>query len=113
MGEFESSHVGVVFGLWHGGSSYSVGTVDEDVEQFPDLDTAKAEFMTRFASGRCNTFYYLSENADERQGLDTPAVDAACEMLLWYADPRGVQDPYPDALMRLGLDCEHALVEQC
>lgn len=107
-----------VYGLWWGGASYSVGYVPDigeessSVEKFPDLATAKAEFLTRYASGRRNTWYYVSNPEDDR-GSDTPAVGEDCEMQLWHSDPRGSDDPYPDAVMRLGLDREHALVEHC
>jgi hypothetical protein len=88
-----------VYALWHGGSSYSQGELDQDLEVFDSITAAKAEFETRYRSGRYNTFTY----ADGRSNRDdTPAVDESASMFVYLADPRGDSDPYPDRLIEIG-----------
>jgi len=73
-----------VWALWHGGASYAVGTVDRDCEEFDSLRAAKR---------------VLEARADFDPHY--PCVDES-SMLIWFSDPRGVQDPYPDRELTIG-----------
>jgi hypothetical protein len=70
--------------LWHGGASYSPGYVDDDTEAFPSLAAAKREVNSR-ASG--DPFY--------------PGVSGDSAWV-WFYDPRGELDPYPDLILERG-----------
>lgn len=71
--------------LWHGGPSYVVGTVDEDVETFDSLRDAKRAFSYRA----------------ERRDPYYPCVEDS-SALVWRTDPRGKRDPYPDLELVMG-----------
>lgn len=74
---------GPVWYLWHGGSSYGPGYVDEHTETADSVADVIDELDSRFW------------NRDGR----TPAVDETSGALIWFADPRGVDDPYPDLVV--------------
>lgn len=70
----------MVYGLWFGGSSYSLPTV-EDVDFFETVENAVDEFFARTKNQRVY-----------------PCVDEdTCLMQLFIDnDPREARDPYPD-----------------
>lgn len=70
--------------LWHGGSSYAAGYVDDDTEGPMPTEDAQELMRARWAN---------------RDG-STPCVDESSEAHVFYRDPRGESDPYPDALLR-------------
>lgn len=70
----------MVYGLWFGGSSYSLPTV-EDVEFFDSVELAIDDFFARTRNQRV----YPCVNED------------SCSMQLFIDnDPRIALDPYPD-----------------
>lgn len=82
----------MVYMLWHGGSSYAVGTVDDDLEMYDTLQEALAEFERRaWASEAC----YPCVDA-------IPPEDGGPTAWLWFDDPRGMSDPYPDQIVSFG-----------
>jgi len=77
--------------LWHGGSSYGVGTIPEDVESFDSLQDALHEFQAREEGW--NTYYpCVSDETPENGGASA---------WLWFAFPEG-SDPYPDRVVEFG-----------
>jgi len=74
-----------VYGMWHGGPNYAVPSV-EDTEQFDSIEAVKRALTDR------------RENRDGR----TPVVTDESEFHVWFEDPRGSLDPYPDRLVRFG-----------
>ncbi len=74
-----------VWGMWHGGSSYSHPCVKDDVESFDSLAQAKRIFEDRY-----------------RYDLRYPCVTAEASMTVWFRDPRDERDPYPDRVIELG-----------
>ncbi len=75
-----------VYVLWHGGYSYAPGYVDDDVEVLDSMAAARE---------LCDSRYW------NRDGY-TPAVDESSGMSVWFEDPRGTDDPYPDRLIVRG-----------
>lgn len=73
---------GHVWILWWGGGNYSVPSV-EDAEEVSYADVVSI----------------LLERYDNRDG-STPCVDESSEAQVFYSDPRELDDPYPDELVR-------------
>lgn len=59
----------------------------EDVEVFESLADAQQA---------CNDRYWDRYRSSGPNGLGTPAVDGTSGMRVWFSDPRGKYDPYPD-----------------
>lgn len=78
--------------LWHSGASYAIGTVDEDVEEFDTLRALKHEFDSRADSW--NTYYPCVERL--------PQDDGGQSAWVFFRDPRGERDPYPDRILTYG-----------
>ena len=81
-----------VYALWHGGSSYAVGSIPEDVEVFDSLREARSIFQRRHDSGSW-----------DGTPLSTPCVDDSSTMWIFFADPSDSNDPYPDRVFSFGL----------
>jgi hypothetical protein len=81
-----------VWMLWHGGASYAAPDVSkrEDCEAFDSLREALADFCARPGSR-----YY---SAVERR----PAGDGGPSAHIFFADPFGRRDPYPDRVLFFG-----------
>lgn len=69
----------MIWMLWHGGPSYTVGTIADDVEDFLNREEAVFEFVAR-------------ENGDV---YEYPCVTGSTAHV-FLRDPRGETDPYPD-----------------
>ncbi len=86
------------YGVWHGGSGYTLSDLESDLEQFGSIQEAKDALSDRFRSG-CSwrqTFRYV--NRDPESVL-TPAVDEdSCIHL--YASPECLD--YPDRCVYFG-----------
>lgn len=76
---------GQVWFAWHGGSSYSPPSWSEGLETADSL-AAVVDV--------CESRYF---NRDGR----TPAVDETSGAVVFYADPTGSDDPYPDQLVEM------------
>jgi hypothetical protein len=76
-----------VYGLWCGGSSYSAPEVERDTEEFDSIQEAKGTFQRRY---------------DNDDYPATPCVSDESEMHLFFSDPREMDDPYPDRVLRFG-----------
>jgi hypothetical protein len=74
-----------VWALWHGGTNYSLGYVDDDIEVFDSLQAAKDTLYNR---EECSDPYY-------------PCVEES-SMYVYFSDPRGLADPYPDRILIIG-----------
>ena len=68
--------------LWHGGSNYACPSVDDDIEEFRSLAAAKREFDRR----QFDPYYPCCSDAEAQ---------------IFFYDPRGETDPYPDMLLRI------------
>jgi hypothetical protein len=98
----------MIYALWHGGASYSPGSVydfgpDEpsDVETFDSIADAGRALTSRAERGywERQTFRYADGRTEHTL---TPAADAGPSMTLWHHDPRGDSDPYPDRILTIG-----------
>jgi hypothetical protein len=69
-----------VWMLWHGGHSYAPGYVDDHTETLASDDVV----------------WTMLERFYNRDG-STPCVDETSEAHVFFRDPRGESDPYPDA----------------
>jgi hypothetical protein len=74
----------ITYALWHGGSSYAVPTVPEDVEQFDSIKAAT------------DAFWRYGDHDPYR-----PCVDSDAEMWLFFAFP-DERDAYPDRIVKYG-----------
>lgn len=72
--------------LWSGGVSYGPGTIDEDTEEFHSLSACKEAFYRR-ERGPYDPYY--------------PCVEGSSAHV-FFSDPRGVSDPYPDRVLSIG-----------
>jgi diadenosine tetraphosphatase ApaH/serine/threonine PP2A family protein phosphatase len=70
-----------IYALWHGGSSYAVPTIPQDIERFDSIRAAREAFKAR----RDWDPYY-------------PCVEGS-SMYLYFSDPTGNPDPYPDRVL--------------
>jgi hypothetical protein len=89
-----------VWATWHGGDSYSVGIIEDNLEVFDSLEAAKEALVSREAHGDWmrQTFRY----ADGRVAhVYCPGVDNS-ELFVYFGDPRGDCDPYPDRIISIG-----------
>lgn len=92
-----------VFGIWHGGSSYAHGGSD-DVEMFTSMSDAMNEFRNRAEHGR-GTFAYVNR---PECITGTPAVDRTTAehggptLWLYFRNPTGERDAYPDRVVEYG-----------
>ena len=77
--------------LWHGGSSYSVGSIPEDLEAFETLADARSAFRAR------------AESFDPYYPCCHPETveDGGPSAWLFLAYPDG-RDPYPDRILECG-----------
>ena len=88
-----------VYGLWHGGSSYAPGGVDE-IEVFDDLSTAKIELWERWRTEE-GGFRFLSKDG-EMTVQKTPAVELEeTAMCVWGEPPPLDADLYPEKILTL------------
>lgn len=72
--------------LWHGGGSYSTPDVEKHTEEAASLAQVR-----RIVESRCNRDPYY------------PCVDReTTEAQVFFVDPRGTRDPYPDRIVRFG-----------
>jgi hypothetical protein len=71
--------------LWQGGANYTVGTVEDDIEEFDTVAAAREEFEAR-------------ENGDRHW---FPMVEGSTAHV-FLRDPRGEMDPYPDRVWEFG-----------
>jgi hypothetical protein len=92
----------VVFALWHGGSSYSPGSIENgDLEKFDTIAQARETFRDRAeTSGGWPLPTYFVDR--ENNGTRFPAVDEKTSMDVYTYDPRAAGDPYPNFRFILG-----------
>src|SRR4051812_37664396 len=81
-----------VWALWHGGSSYVMGSVPEDVEVFASISAAREAFTDRYANGY-GWFQHFEYVNREPVDVLTPAVEDGPSMMLWLYDPSEDTDP--------------------
>lgn len=89
--------------MWHGGASYSAPSIPDDVEIFPSLADAVAEFDNR-AAGRA-LYHYADGRTDDTETdavSRKPAENGGPTMTVWHYDPREERDPYPDRVIEFG-----------
>jgi hypothetical protein len=70
-----------VYGLWYGGPNYSDPDVERDVQEFSSIKEAKEIFIRLYENNPC---------------VKNPEMD------LFFADPRNMQDPYPNRVLKIG-----------
>lgn len=74
-----------VWAMWYGGVNYSVPEL-ADAQEFNSISEALNDFVAKY------------RNEDGQ----TPNVTNGAESLLYFADPRGAIDPYPDRIIKIG-----------
>ena len=89
----------MIYGLWHGGSSYSYGYPVQDVETFDTRDDALQALRDRRETGdwQQQEFRYVNRDAEFHY---CPSVDDDSSMTLWAVDPTHDEDPYTDDVVR-------------
>ncbi len=96
------THVGPVFGMWFGGSSYSHGEPEKDGERFDSIEDACYQLYSRYRSGywERQTFNFVNR---EPEGTLCPAVDEGTEIHLSLSLPPDgdFTDVYPDLCLKL------------
>lgn len=97
-----------VYGLFHGGYSYSPPDLYDDLETFPSINAAKEALDERYHSDmriHC-THHYADGHAKRVLHL----CDESAELQLFLTDPR-IGDFYPDQRLfigpRGGIRCEN------
>jgi hypothetical protein len=91
----------MIYAMWHGGSSYSQGDIDTDLETFASMKDAGRALRERARHGysQPQTFNY----ADGRtENVLCPCADEAPTMTVYRYDPRETTDPYPDTILSIG-----------
>ena len=73
-----------VWALWHGGSSYAVPSIPDDLEEFTSIGAARETFWSR---ADWDPQYPCVENSS---------------MVLYFHNPTEDQDPYPDREVTMG-----------
>jgi len=97
----------MIYALWHGGASYSQGSVHawpgepSRVETFASIRAAGAALLSRARRGywERQTFTYADGRTDATL---CPVANEGPSMTLWWTDPRESDDPYPDRLLTIG-----------
>ena len=92
-----------IYALWHGGYSYTPGSIDEgDLEVFPSVQRAGQALRDRYDSNGCRTVPFVyADGRTERTLL--PAVDAeSTSMDVYLYDPRETAGPWPNVRLTLG-----------
>ena len=89
----------MIFGLWHGGSSYSTGYPVQDVETFDSREDALQALRDRCEHGdwQQQEFRYVNRDAEFHY---CPSVSDDSSMTLWTVDPTHDEDPYTDDVVR-------------
>ena len=90
----------MIFGYWHGGSSYA-GNTPEYLEIFDSIREAREAFVSRYSNGFWHRQRFFYADGGESYAL-TPAVDESASMELWLSDPRLHDWPHPDILISYG-----------
>ncbi|GAA2324008.1 hypothetical protein GCM10010149_91680 [Nonomuraea roseoviolacea subsp. roseoviolacea] len=85
------------FGLWHGGSGYSLAE-DHDLEQFSSLEDAKRKLTERHRRGYRQRSRFDFVHREPAEVL-TPCVGDDCEITLYRSRDGG---GWPDARVYLG-----------
>ena len=80
-----SAPTGPVWFVWHGGGNYSVGYLPDDLE----------------TAGSVADVIEVCEDRKANRDGRTPCVDVSSCAHVFYADPTGNQDPYPDLSIEL------------
>ncbi|SRR6266581_3216933 len=91
----------MIYALWHGGSSYSVGELERDLETFPSIRVAGWALRTRANNGGWMPQGFTYADGRTVRAL-TPCADEGCEVTVYLSDPRGSHDPYPDYILTIG-----------
>jgi hypothetical protein len=85
-----------VWMLWHGGTNYAAGYIEDDIEAFDSIKECERSFDRRADSW--NTYYPCVER--------DPAENGGQSAWLFFYDPNdeanGVRDPYPDQILEYG-----------
>lgn len=100
-----------IFGVWHGGSSYSGGDFVDSIEMFNSLEDAISACQSRMNSGHWmpQTFDYLNRDSED---VCTPCVDETSSMDIFLSDPTEAHDAYPDARIEIDWDTENFAVSE-
>jgi hypothetical protein len=91
----------MIYALWHGGASYSVGELDRDLETFPSIRAAGWALRTRANNGHWYPQDFTYADGRTERAL-TPCADKGCEMTVYLSDPRGMVDPHRDYVLSIG-----------
>ncbi|MFC9085162.1 hypothetical protein [Nocardiopsis dassonvillei] len=86
------------YGIWHGGSGYALSELENDLERFGSIESAKEALSDRYHSGYSwfQTFDYVNRNPES---VLTPAVgEDSCIHLFASLDCLD----YPDRCVRFG-----------
>ena len=75
----------MVYAMWHGGHNYAAPYADQR-EELPSIQVARQMHADRL---------------ENRDGW-TPGVDETSETWLFFTDPAGMDDVYPDRVIKTG-----------
>lgn len=89
-----------VWAQWHGGINYAAPDMSH-LERFASLANAREAFTSRRYQGYWiqQTFAYVDRPLEI---AFTPNVESDSELWLYFRDPRGERDPWPDERMYFG-----------
>lgn len=90
-----------VWAYWTGGSSYANWEIDKDLETFRSLTAAKNAFEDRWSHGYSFSMKCEYVNRPAESNL-MPCVDENSYMWVYFADPTGKEDQYPDRIIEFG-----------
>jgi hypothetical protein len=89
-----------VFAQWYGGCSYVWGD-DDDIERFDSIAAAKVALDNRHSLGYSFRQHFEFVNREPESSF-CPVVGEDSELWLFFADPTGDGDKYPDRIVKFG-----------
>ena len=88
-----------IYAQWFGGGSYGWGD-DLDIESFNNLAEAKREFGFRHSNPHVRHVFHFTNKLQEQ--FYCPVVDESSEMWVFFGNPTGSGDKYPDRIIKIG-----------
>jgi len=89
-----------VYAMWWGGSGYAQSD-DQDIETFPSLFQAQRALEDRKRFGYSYRQHFEFINREPEDTL-CPCVEDDSEIWIFYQNPTGWGDKYPDRIIKFG-----------
>ena len=93
--------VEMIYANWYGGGNYGTSDNEYFLEGFKNITAAKEALVSRFDDGYSWKQEFDYVNQDFVEFVLTPSVTEDCEMWIYYENPTGSDDWYPDAIIKL------------